>query len=478
MRAFRQIEKIDQFQRKLDRLLPPEEAPAPPPPPSTDGKHTESILDLQVRLNPDLLPANHFRLYAERLESTVEGAVRIAFSAPPQHGKTEITLAALVWIIQRMPTKRHAYITFNLKRARKISRQFRRMLANAGIVAGGNLDTILLPGGGQVVFSSIDAGIAGDPCDGVAIIDDPYSGPAEANSASRREAVAESYGMNILPRIHPGGSFILLATRWHPQDLTATLVAEGLEYINLPAIAEENDPNGREVGEALFPEKRPIQWLHERRRQMLDFAWGALYQGRPRPKGGKVFHEPTFYSALPNKYRGAFGVDLAFTAKTSADHSVCLELWREDRDDRDPLYYVVNVDRAQVEAPEFTLTLKARHVNRNQWPMLWRCSGTEQGSASFIRKSGIPIKTKRPPGDKLVSATDAAAAWNDGRILVPDPEHFPECEKWLHAFLGIVANFTGSGKEHDDDVDALGNAHAALGREVDSGGDLLIPSTR
>ena len=39
---------------------------------------------------------------------------------------------------------------------------------------------------------------------------------------------------------------------------------------------------------------------------------------------------------------------------------------------------------------------------------------------------------------------------------------FPESESWLHPFLDVVANFTGNGKEIDDDVDALGNAFEAL----------------
>jgi phage terminase large subunit-like protein len=402
------------------------------------------------------------------------------FSGPPQHGKTETVLHGLTKALQDNPTRRSAYVTFNLSRAAKAFGKVRGYLSRAGVVHRAANLTIFLPDGGQCVFTSIDKGLTGEPVDGVCVLDDYYSGRAEADSQRRREIVRDAYRDVIETRCHPGASIFVLATRWHPEDLSATLIAEGWEYINLPAIAEnDNDPNGRQPGEALFPSMWSVDDLAKKRARVGDFTWWSLYQGRPRPKGGKVFHEPTFYSALPKTYRGAYGVDLAFSARTSADHSICLELWREDRDDKDPLYYVVNVDRAQVEAPEFTLTLKARQVKRPTWPMFWRCSGTEQGSASFIRKQGIPIKTKRPPGDKLVSATDAAAAWNDGRILVPDTEYFPEAEKWLHAFLGIVANFTGSGKEHDDDVDALGNAHAALGREADDGGGAATaPSSR
>lgn len=423
----------------------------------------ETILDFMVRVSPHLQRADHFRVYAERLERAVGGDLRLVFAAPPQHGKTQVTLHGLAKIVQRHPDKRHAYITYNQQRSRNVARSFQRILKSAGIAFSGNLDQLVLPGGGQVIFTSIDGGITGEAVDGVAIIDDPLKGRKEADSATRREVVEMAYREAIATRCHPGASILVLATRWHPHDLSGVLVGEGWEYINLPAIAEgKDDPNGRKPGEALCA-FRPLAWLLEQKRRILDFSWAALYQGRPRPKGGKVFHEPNYYSQLPTKsYRGAYGVDLAYTAKSSADTSVCCEVWREERPEGiDPVYYVIHVDRAQVEAPVFKETLVERRQKRPSWRMLWRASGTEKGAADFIRP-GTDLQVEPPPGDKLVSATDAAALWNAGRLLVPDPDFFPEVNVWLPAFLDILANFTGLGKEHDDDVDALGNAIAAL----------------
>ena len=127
---------------------------------------------------------------------------------------------------------------------------------------------------------------------------------------------------------------------------------------------------------------------------------------------------------------------------------------------------------AQVEPTEFALTLKARSVARPAWQMLWRASGTEKGSAAFLKQKGLPIVVQQPPGDKLVSATAVAAAWNDGRVLLPDPEAFPEVEQWVYRVVSAVMDFTGTGKEKDDVVDGLGNAHKLL--EVGDGGKLLV----
>lgn len=428
----------------------------------------EGILDFQVRVSPNLRRATHFESYAAKLEQGVGGGLRVVFAAPPQHGKTSLTLHGLAWLIIKHPDKRHAYITYSQTRARSVARAVRRILERAGVEVGGTLGMMTFGEGGQCLFTSIEGGITGEPVDGVAIIDDPFKNRKEADSERRREVVEESYTDAIETRVHEGGSIFLLATRWHPRDLSGTRIAEGWESINLPALAEENDPNGREVGEPLFPELWSLQALEFKRRKVGEFTWAALYQGRPRPKGGTVFHEPTYYSSLPKVYRGAYGVDLAYSAKTSADWSICVELWREEPPLQGMLerYYVIRVDRARVEAPQFKKTLIER-LGIRKWPMLWRASGTEKGVASFLRPE-VPLQVKQPPGDKLVSALDVAAAWNDGRVLVPDRdafkdhEMFEDIEDWIDKFLDTVGNFTGTGKEKDDDVDGLGNAHDLL----------------
>lgn len=424
----------------------------------------EALLDFQVQVSPHLMRPEHFRVYLARVEQAVGGRLRIVFAAPPQHGKTECTLHSLVYICRRYPTRRHAYITYNQQRANRVSKKVKRLLQRSGVKVRGTLNCLELPGGGQVLFSGMEGGITGEPVDGLCIIDDPFKDVAEANSAARRELVLDTYRSAIQTRVHAGASILVLATRWHPEDLSGVLINEGWEHINLPAIAEgDNDPNGRAPGEPLFPAMWPIEELEKKREEVLEFTWAALYQGRPRPKGGTVFHDPTFYTQLPTVYSAGFGVDLAYTANTKSDWSICVELWRETRPGDLPLFYVKHVDRARVEAPVFASTLKKRHQERPGARMLFRGSGTEKGSVDFIRQQGIPLEHRSPPGDKFVSAQAVAAAWNAGRVLLPDVGVFPEAERWIYAFLSVVSNFTGSGREKDDDVDGLANAHAIFG---------------
>lgn len=486
-------------QAELAPAPEPQPEPQPEPPPTAEQRSIEErFWAFFARVNPHLLSPRHFRVYVRRCLQAVGGGLRLVFSAPPQHGKTEVTLALIAFLTLEFPGRRWAYVTYNQRRANSVARKFKRLLVAAGVVTSGPLGQILLPGGGQILFTSVDGGITGEPVDGAAWIDDPFKNRAEADSDVRRATVEDAYREAIETRVHAGASLFVLATRWHPRDLSGVLIDEGWEAINLQAIAEGaanddgvviDDPNGRKVGEALFPEKWPVEELEKKRAKVLEFTWAALYQGRPRPRGGTVFHAATNYSRLPTAFRPAYGVDLAYTARTrkARDSSVCLELWRAETGtdgQPGPFFYVLHVDSAQVEAPDFALTLKARNVRRPDARMLWRASGTERGAAQFLQRMRLPLIVRQPPGDKYVAATEVAAAWNAGRVLVPDPQAFPQCpcgcgvatESWLYPFLDVVLEFTGSGSERDDEVDALGNAHALL--DTKSGDDLSAEGAR
>jgi hypothetical protein len=59
-------------------------------------------------------------------------------------------------------------------------------------------------------------------------------------------------------------------------------------HLNLPTLAEEGDPLGRQEGAALWPERYDLKRLHGiRDTNPYDFA--SLYQQRPQVRGGTVF---------------------------------------------------------------------------------------------------------------------------------------------------------------------------------------------
>lgn len=437
-------------------------------------------MDFIPRVTPRWEAPLHLKPYIDTLERSPGSGQRIVFAAPPQHSKSESTLHFLVWLAMRRPELRNAYATYSGARALRVGRNAGMIAERAGLnLSTSNLDIWNTKEGGQTLWTSVGGGMTGEPIDGVLVIDDPLKDRREAESPTIRQNHKDWYHAVAESRVHPGASIIVMMTRWHTDDLSGYLVKEcGFEYINLKAIADDRRPTGdnRQPGEALWPSRRPLEMLLERRKAN-EWNFSAMYQGEPRPRGGSLFREPTCYSELPERgFRVSFGVDLSYTEKTHADFSVCVEIWAVPpargvgAPPDDWRFYVVDVQRKQVEAPAFALTLRAK-ASQRPGKFWWYASGTEKGAAQFIRAKNIPLTVLDPKGrDKFTRAQTTSEHWNAGRILVPaDSEAHP----WVDVFVDEVTSFTGVKDLHDDQVDAL---VAAIDASLAGGGGFEIPT--
>jgi len=129
------------------------------------------------------------------------------------------------------------------------------------------------------------------------LIDDPVKGHAEAYSHTYRERAKEWYGSTFYSRAEPGAAIVIVATRWHQDDLPGWVLSnsgEQWEVISLPALAEENDLLGREPGQALWPSRYDEVALAAIKREQGSYWWAALYQQRPAPREGGMFKRHWF----------------------------------------------------------------------------------------------------------------------------------------------------------------------------------------
>lgn len=388
-----------------------------------------------------------------------ERPFRILFSVPPRHAKTETLLHFFGWALRQDPRQTHAYISYGEKIALRKSRKALAYAINGGVQIrnGSNAGEWRTQDGGGVLATSIGGVLTGEGIDGVAVVDDPVKDRATAESSTYREKAKEWFTDTFLTRLEPGASCIVVMTRWHPDDLVGWLMkdfSDEWDVINLPALSED----GLET--PLWPERWPKEALEEKRRNTTDYTWASLYQGRPRPKGAEVFGEPRVWTELPVVFRPGRGLDLAYTAKTKADWSVlvtCVVAPGHDKWGRPAAcYYVVDVLRKQCQAPEFQEHMR-RHI-KGRWPRtpiwIYGANGPEAGAIDLMRggEKGLRQLVRLPAvGDKFVRASPLAAAWNAGRVLVPeDSEAFP----WVDEYVAEHVAFTGVGDAQDDQVDA------------------------
>lgn len=407
----------------------------------------------------------------ERFEKFEEEPFRFVLSVPPRHGKTELVLHFIAWALKKHPWLDIGYATYNQDQADTQSYRCQALCEAAGVRLGRQSAAEWgTTSNRYCVFSGIPGTFIGKGFH-ILFIDDPYSGRAAAESRTVREKVEASWRGDLRTRLqrtgHGGmktGSVCEVQTRWHEEDLAGYLTRGGnsargikfrpFEYIRLQAI--ENDGQA-ELERALWPEGGwTLEVMRETRGEVGAYEWASGYQGEPRPRGSKVFSDVWTFPKLPNQaYKRAIGLDLAYTSKTSSDHSVAVCILRG----ADGLSYVAEVERAQVPAPAFKRTVFAMQRRHPGARVRWYCAGTEIGAADFLKEKPDPIRDFEPvpaTSDKFIRAQRVSAAWNKGMILCQDEA------PWLSEFLRVVNGFTGINDAEDDDVDALAAGYDLL----------------
>jgi hypothetical protein len=289
--------------------------PVPEPTHDTPPGAGLGLLDFTRQTYPRYLPAPHHRLIAEKLEAIERGEIkRLILSVPPRHGKSELASVRFpAWFLGRHPGAKFITTSYAATLAHKFSRRVRNLVASPlyqalfpGMTIASDASAVgywaFRDQEGQYLAAGVGGGITGEGCD-VLMIDDPVKDAEEALSKTTRDNVWEWFTSTAYTRQdESAGAIILIMTRWHEDDLAGRLLREAAEdgeqwdYVNLPAIAGPNDVLGREEGEALWPQRFPLERLRVARNLLRGGWFDALYQGEPpEALGGRYFRafQPT-----------------------------------------------------------------------------------------------------------------------------------------------------------------------------------------
>jgi hypothetical protein len=180
----------------------------------------------------------------------------IVIEAPPRHGKSEFTSKWLpAWHAGIFPDKRVILTSYEATFARKWGREARSILEEHGHRFGVRIDPAhsavndwgIAGHAGGMNTSGIGGPLTGRGAD-LLIVDDPIKNAEESLSQTVRDAHWDWWQSTASTRIEPGGIAIVMATRWHSDDLSGRLLqasagGEGiaLTHIHLPAIAERDE---------------------------------------------------------------------------------------------------------------------------------------------------------------------------------------------------------------------------------------------
>jgi len=299
------------------------------------------------------------------------------------------------------------------------------------------------------------------------IVDDPIKNDKEANSENRRDSIMEWFSATLLTRLEPGGSVVLVMTRWHEDDLGGRLMNKSnWDTLIFPAIANEKDILNRSKEEALWPERYSRKDLLEKKERIGQYWFAGLYQQEPAPNDGGLFKREQFqYFNLQNdmiiingKFNGKlneiyFTCDLAISTSDKADYTV-IAIFTTDELNR---LILIDLFRDKIELTKHKHIIEKLY--RKYRPALIGVESVQYQASLFYQLSdlGLPVVKLIPKKDKFSRALPLSALAEGGKILINRNINIAsDIEKEL-------VNFPNG--KHDDIVDALSYAVEMLSRK-------------
>jgi predicted phage terminase large subunit-like protein len=410
---------------------------------------------------------------------------RLILSMPPQEGKSQrVSRDFPLWALKLNPMSRVILGSYGQDLASRNAASIRgairvqpklglRLALDNRSRSDWRLDNHI----GGVRAVGVGSGVVGHAAD-LLIVDDPIKSKAEADSPIYRERVWDWWEAQLVTRLAPEASAVVIMTRWHDDDLAGRLMLNDpgrWTVLNIAAqcVDPENDPLGRAEGQYMVSTRgrTAAQW-DERKREVGSATWQAQYQGDPVAASGDIFKREWWqrWTALPvtRDVDGRYWLtgfdkvicswDLTFkgvgvgagAAKTGdkIDWTVG-QVWAK----RGAHVFLVDQVRGQWEFPE---QLRQVRALAEKWPQAVRKLVEDKANGSAVLSSlrstvpgFVPIT---PTESKVVRASVVAPFVEAGNVFVPAPDVAP----WADVFIDEVSRFPSG--IHDDQVDPMTQA--------------------
>ncbi len=433
-------------------------------------KSQKSFMAFVKQMWPGFILGRHHALMAKKFEEIADGKVRrLIINMPPRHTKSEFASYLLpAWFLGRYPHKKVIQCSNTAELAVGFGRKVRNLVDGetyAKIFPNVALRTDSKAAGrwatnanGDYFAIGVGGTVTGKGAD-LLIIDDPHSEQEAALAASDPsvyDKVYEWYSSGPRQRLQPGGSIVIVMTRWGKRDLTGRVLqsmverdGDEWEIINLPAIMPSGKP--------LWPEFWSLDELMALKEELPSSKWNAQYQQEPTSEEGAIVKREWWQiwegdSPPPCEFI-IQSWDTAFTKNERSDYSACTTwgVFYKDENRNDAHIILLDALKERLEFPE--LKSRAMEMYREFEPDAFIVEAKASGAPLIyeLRSMGIPVQEFTPVrgNDKITRINSVADLFASGRIWAPR-------KRWAEEVIEEMAAFPNS--DHDDLVDSATQA--------------------
>jgi len=414
------------------------------------------------------IEGTHHRIIAEKLERIAAGDLkRLIVNMPPRHSKSEFASYLMPsWFLGRNPKLKIIQATMNTELAVRFGRKVRDLIADPiykeifpgtdlkqDSQAAGRWET---SAGGEYFAAGVGAAMTGRGAD-LLIIDDPHS-EQDALSASAYDNAYEWYTSGPRQRLQPGGSIIIVQTRWSKKDITGRLLnaqakdvmADQWEVVEFPAIMPSGEP--------LWPEFWEKDELLKVKASLSVGKWNAQWQQNPTSEETAVVKREWWRvweeEDIPDLDYVIQSYDTAYSKRETADYSA-ITTWGVFQPHRNGDQHLILMDakKGRWSFPELKDVAQEENDYWEPELILIEAKASGQSLADEMRMLNLPVSTfspgRRKGGglDKMTRMHIVSPIFESGKVW------YPEGRKFADEVIEEVASFPNG--DHDDFCDSM-----------------------
>lgn len=419
---------------------------------------------------PGFILGRHHALMAKKFEEIAQGKTkRLIINMPPRHTKSEFASYLLpAWFLGNYPNKKIIQCSNTAELAVGFGRKVRNLVD--GETYGKVFPNVALRhdskaagrwstnSNGEYFAIGVGGTVTGKGAD-LLIIDDPHSeqeAALAANDPTVYDKVHEWFTSGPRQRLQPGGSIVIVMTRWGKRDLTGRVLQSMIErdgdeweVIELPAIMPNEKP--------LWPEFWSLEELLKLRNELPLAKWSAQYQQNPTGEEGALVKREWWKMWEEDRPPPCDFIiqswDTAFTKNERSDYSACTTwgIFYINENPNDANIILLDALKERLEFPE----LKARAMQMyKEWePDACVIEAKASGAPLVfeLRRMGIPVQEYTPTrgNDKISRVNSVADMFASGKVWAPR-------KRWAEEVIEELAAFPNS--DHDDLVDSTTQA--------------------
>ena len=419
---------------------------------------------------PSFISGRHHAKMAAAFERVAEGKCkRLIINMPPRHTKSEFASYLLpAWFLGKYPHKKVIQASHTAELAVGFGRKVRNLVdqeAYTRIFPGVGLQTDSKAAGrwatnkgGDYFAIGVGGAVTGKGAD-LLIIDDPHSEQEAALAETNPEIydkTYEWYTSGPRQRLQPGGSIVVVMTRWSKRDLTGQVIkaeaqrgGEEWEIIDFPAILPSGNP--------LWPEFWSINELNALQKELPNSKWMAQYMQHPTSEVSAIVKREWWQiweeEDPPHCDFVLQAWDTAFEKSNRSDYSACTT-WGvfyqkdPDTDKTEANIILLNAFRDRLEFPSLKQKALDQMQEYNPDSIIIEKKASGAPLIYELRAMGIPVQEFTPVkgNDKITRLNAVSDLFASGRVWAPNTN-------WAEEVIDEVASFPAG--EHDDYVDSL-----------------------